>query len=289
MNHQPRRPLRRLLAVAVSAAFGLLGAVAVAGPASAQSVSVSGSCAWDAAASEWVVTWTIESQPPADADSYRLTTMDVTPDGSDVDGIATAADGAFPHAAAESLVGEQRLPADAASASLTIRAEWDTGEKDDRDRHGAVQIPADCQRDGPGQLDAIGQQTVDCEALAVAVTNPSARDLVLTFVPSVGGASDVEVPGGVSMTVEFPPSEGLTVDVLVDGAPVALEEPIAITPEEWAALDCDAAGEADGGEGGDLPATGTTVTIVAAGALALLALGAGLYLVARRRRITFTA
>jgi LPXTG-motif cell wall-anchored protein len=59
---------------------------------------------------------------------------------------------------------------------------------------------------------------------------------------------------------------------------------IEITAEEFAALECD-----DDGEGGGLPETGVPTAIVASGAAALLALGAGLYLVARSRRITFTA
>lgn len=49
-------------------------------------------------------------------------------------------------------------------------------------------------------------------------------------------------------------------------------------------LDCE-----DGGEGGELPVTGTTTALIAGGAVLLLALGAGVYLIARRRRVTFTA
>ena len=45
----------------------------------------------------------------------------------------------------------------------------------------------------------------------------------------------------------------------------------------------------DAGEGGELPVTGTTATLIAAGAVLLLALGNGAYLIARRRRVTFTA
>ena len=41
--------------------------------------------------------------------------------------------------------------------------------------------------------------------------------------------------------------------------------------------------------GGELPITGSTTTLIAGGAVLLLAVGAGVYLVARRRRVTFTA
>jgi LPXTG-motif cell wall-anchored protein len=45
----------------------------------------------------------------------------------------------------------------------------------------------------------------------------------------------------------------------------------------------------DNGEGGELPETGTSTTLIIAGAFALLAVGGGLFAIARRRRITFSA
>jgi len=45
----------------------------------------------------------------------------------------------------------------------------------------------------------------------------------------------------------------------------------------------------DEGEGGELPKTGAPTGLIAAGAALMLTAGAGMYLVARRRRITFTA
>lgn len=47
--------------------------------------------------------------------------------------------------------------------------------------------------------------------------------------------------------------------------------------------------DCSGGGGGGLPITGTTITLVAGGAVLLLGLGTGVYLIARRRRVTFTA
>jgi len=106
-------------------------------------------------------------------------------------------------------------------------------------------------------------------------------------VPSTGNPVPVEVAGGGSATVEFPPTPGLSVDVQAGGQSIVdPAEPIQISAEQVDALECE---EEDDGGGGGLPATGTSALIVAAGALALLALGAGLYLIARRRRIRFTA
>ena len=53
-------------------------------------------------------------------------------------------------------------------------------------------------------------------------------------------------------------------------------------------IECEEPGE-DEGEGGELPVTGTTATLIAGGAVLLMALGTGAYLIARRRRVTFTA
>lgn len=86
----------------------------------------------------------------------------------------------------------------------------------------------------------------------------------------------------------FQPSEGLVITAvaLVGGAVVGEAELSwdALLVEEG--IECD---EEPPGEGGELPVTGNTTLLVAGGAVALLALGGGLFLVARRRRVTFTA
>ena len=97
----------------------------------------------------------------------------------------------------------------------------------------------------------------------------------MTFTPSVGEPQTVEVEGGQTKSVTFPGSEGLTVVVTAfgeDSAPVAWEKP-----------------DNCGGGGGSLPTTGPKAGLIAGGAGALLALGAGLFVFARRRRIRFTA
>jgi LPXTG-motif cell wall-anchored protein len=278
---------QRLLAIASTACLGLLaggvGAVAVAGPASAQTANVSGSCAWDPDGEEWLVTWTITTDAPDGVSSYRLLSVATAPDGSPVDGIAATGDaGEFPLDADQPLVGEQRLPEGATSATLTVLAEWDNQQQ--QEQSGEVAIPVDC-----GTQDVVSQWSLDCTALTITVDNPATEDATLTFVPDPGEAVVVEVAGGDSATVNFPPSEGLAVDVRFQGRSVAdPADPIEVTPEALAASDCTEDTAAEGG-GGGLPATGTSTIIVVAGALVLLALGASLYLIARRRRIRFTA
>jgi LPXTG-motif cell wall-anchored protein len=274
---------RRALAVASSALLGLLGgAVLLAGPADAHTSTVAGSCAWDAQAAEWVVTWTVTGDAPDEVDAFRLLSVEATPPESAVTGIVpTPESEGFPHDAHEPLVGEQRLPEGASAASLAVRAEWDNGQQDGEARGGEVQIPADCE-----QPDLLSQWSLDCDSVTITVQNSSEAVATVTFIPNTGNAVPVEVAGGGSATVEFPPSPGLSVDVQVGGESIVdPANPIEVSAEQMNALEC----EEEGGGGGGLPATGTSTLIVAAGALALLALGAGLYLIARRRRIRFTA
>ena len=115
-----------------------------------------------------------------------------------------------------------------------------------------------------------------CDDFTWEVVNPAdGRALSVTFTPSVGEPQTVEVEGGQTKSVTFPGSEGLTVVVTAfgeDSTPVAWEKP-----------------DNCGGGGGSLPQTGPKAGLIAGGAGALLALGAGLFLVARRRRVSFTA
>lgn len=83
----------------------------------------------------------------------------------------------------------------------------------------------------------------------------------------------------------FQAAEGLevTVAATVGGEPVEIPEPVVSYDD--AGLGCPGG---DDGEGGELPTTGITTMLIAGGAAALLALGGGLFLVARKRRVTFT-
>lgn len=150
--------------------------------------------------------------------------------------------------------------------------------------------PGDEDEDNGNELEppdeSLGEWDFNCEVIEVTLHNIFGEDLTLTFVSSAGDSVEVEVAGGESTTVEFPSAEGLTVDILFEGQSIIdPNTPIEITSEEWADEGC------AGGEGGDdqLPVTGSSTLLIAGGALALLALGGGLYLVARRRQVSFTA
>ncbi len=95
-------------------------------------------------------------------------------------------------------------------------------------------------------------------------------------------------PGADPVSLGFEGSAGLafTVSVTLNGELVEFEEgPLTFSfDEETAELDCDAEGE-----GGELPVTGISTGLIALGAVVLLAIGGGLFFLARRRRVTFTA
>jgi LPXTG-motif cell wall-anchored protein len=120
-----------------------------------------------------------------------------------------------------------------------------------------------------------------CDEFAFEVTNPEdGAPITVTFTPSTGEPQTIDVAPGAVETVTFPGTEGLTVTPSADGM---TGEPIAWEPE-----DCEAAPPTGGG-GGELPETGIAAGAIAGGAAVLLAIGAVLYFLARRRRVTFTA
>lgn len=95
-------------------------------------------------------------------------------------------------------------------------------------------------------------------------------------------------PGADPTALGFAGSEGLeiTVGLILNGEAVEFEEGenVVSFDDETAELDCD-----EGGEGGELPVTGSSTTVIALAAVVLLAVGGGMFLIARRRRIRFTA
>ncbi|HEY8452020.1 MAG TPA: LPXTG cell wall anchor domain-containing protein [Natronosporangium sp.] len=83
-----------------------------------------------------------------------------------------------------------------------------------------------------------------------------------------------------------PPPEETTPPVEETTPPVEETTP---PPAEETTPPEETAPPADEGEGGELPRTGNQAVLFGVGALVMLAVGGAMYLVARRRRITFTA
>jgi len=105
------------------------------------------------------------------------------------------------------------------------------------------------------------------------------------FKTSDGDAGSVVVAPGKSATRTFPASKGFTVYVFSE----ALGVNDFTDQFTWEQPD-NCGGAAGGGEtGGGLPKTGPQTAAIAGGAGVLLATGLTMFLVARRRRIRFTA
>lgn len=119
-----------------------------------------------------------------------------------------------------------------------------------------------------------------CDTLTVGIDNPATgKPETVTFTPSVGEPKTVTAAPGEVKTVDFPASEGLTVEAVPASAP---DEAATIAYE--APDDCD-----DSGDGGPLPVTGVAIGGIAGGAALLLAGGVALFVMARRRKVKFTA
>lgn len=285
----PSRLTRRLVAGAAGLALGVAGTLALASPASAHHPTVDGNAVCDEATGEWVITWTVAN---SEHDlTGTLSAVTVTPEAT----LTTIVVGAtLPVSGDGPLQEEQRVPGDTTAASLTVEGTWiRDGNKIVKSADKSLELGGECAPgEEPPEDEELGEFSFDCETLKITFTNPTEEELTVAFVPSTGDAVELAVAPGETGEAEFTASEGLSVAVQINGEDVELEEPIEITSEEWAELNCD---EDDGGAGGGdddepaLPLTGSSTTLIAGGALALLALGGGMYLVARRRRVTFTA
>ena len=135
---------------------------------------------------------------------------------------------------------------------------------------------------GPSETPVTEPQFVydnTCDTLTVGIEVPAnwPEDITVTFTPSTGEPKTIVGKRGETTTVDFPASEGLKVTATPKGYE---DETASITYEKPA--DC-------GGEGGGLPVTGAAAGGIAGGAAVLLAAGAVLFVLARRRKVRFTA
>ncbi|MFC4021339.1 cell wall anchor protein [Micromonospora sp. GCM10011542] len=142
---------------------------------------------------------------------------------------------------------------------------------------GGWEQPEDCQ-------EPAGTYDSTCDQMIFKVVNPEdGISLTSTFTPSTGAAKTVTIAPGKTETIAFAASKGFSVTVTGDldsGGALAWEQPEG----------CDKGGAGGGNEDEPtLPLTGAAAGGIAAGAVALLALGAVLFVIARRRRVRFTA
>jgi len=256
--------------------MGAAATLALASPASAHHPIVSGTADCDETTGEWVVTWTVEnSERDLEGEITKVTT---TPDMA----LSTITVGAtVPKRGAGALTEEVRVGNDVTSASLSVEVRWErTFPWNNRirvieaERSATVTLGGDCAPTAP-----VVESTSDCDSLTVTVTNPAKEPL--EAVVTVGeDTRTLEVEPGATAEASFPAGEGTVATATIGDASVDLPW---VEPE-----DCDEPGGGGGDEREDLPVTGAPAGLLAGGAALLLAAGAGMYLVARRRRVTFT-
>jgi LPXTG-motif cell wall-anchored protein len=300
-----KSPLRRTAVLAAGALIGLSGAFALAGPASAHHNIVKGESSCDKVAGEWVVNWTV--QAVGNAPTYKWTEVTLTPAGTTISNPDLKVNGKDLDNN-KPLTGEQRVPGSESSSSLTVKAEWTTGKASET---GTVNFGGKCEKtpseepstpteepstpteepstppvipsDLPGEAEPILE--ADCDTITIGLDNPAdGVQYTLKFKTSKGETRTLVIKPGEKKTETFSATTGFKIDLTITATyegkvfsetiPVEYEQP----------EDCD-----NSGSGGGLPLTGAAAGSIAGGAGALLAVGAGLFFMARRRKVKFTA
>lgn len=123
----------------------------------------------------------------------------------------------------------------------------------------------------------------DCTSMTIGADNPEdGIEFTLKLKTSKGEERTVTVAPGERKTEKFSASKGFKVTLTVTVEGESASETVAFQEPE----DCEAG---SGGGDGQLPVTGAAAGGIAAGAGALLAIGAVLFFMARRRKVKFTA
>jgi LPXTG-motif cell wall-anchored protein len=122
---------------------------------------------------------------------------------------------------------------------------------------------------------------MDCTTLTIGLDNPAnGVDITLHFKTSKGEKRTTLISKGQKKTEKFSATPGFTITVSADGIDNGGSETIAYKKP---------AGCSGNGSGGGLPVTGAAAGTIAGGAALLLIVGGVLFVMARRRKVKFTA
>lgn len=207
------RTLKRVLGLTGSVALGIAGAVTFASGAQAHHPEIKGitECAQDGG---WTVVWQV-----TDWDSYNDSVGTITEVSAELnEGSEIAVGAELPaYDSGDYLEGSQDIAAGVASASITIKGEWDNGAKGESSL--TVSSPAEgCEGEEPTPDYQFGGQS-DCVGIYVWAENFNPDELAeFTFAPSNGDAVTA-TPEVDDYFEEYflldSAEEGLTVDVYV--------------------------------------------------------------------------
>ncbi|MET8152375.1 LPXTG cell wall anchor domain-containing protein [Actinoplanes sp. NPDC049668] len=319
-------PLRRTAAVAAGALIGLTGVVALAGPASAHHPVIVGGTSCVNEDGTWQVEWKIVNSENDLAGT--ITNVELTPATTKIYGIGPETPLPILGQGSITAV-QSSLQATDTAANIKVTAEWlRNGETVTSSRTSEVPVtksdevckettnptpsptvtPSTTPSATPSATpsttpSATPSATVSeepstppkptkepefvydetCDTVTVGITVPKDwhEDITVDFVTSEGDSKTVVGKRGETTTVEFPAVDGMTITATPKGyegedATITYEQP----------EDCGGSG---GGEEPSLPLTGAAAGSIAGGAAVLLAVGAGLFFMARRRKVKFTA
>jgi LPXTG-motif cell wall-anchored protein len=236
--------LKRTTAVLAGSLLGLVGAVALAAPASAHHADITGTPVCTTG-DNWKVDWKVTNWEGGKVGKIiAVTSVPADPALTVIKVDATMESGA-------SLTDTQAFTGAVTEASLEVTVVWES----DRGRKN-TNPPKDTKK-------AKVYKPAPCPTATPSVTPSSAPP---TSTPPVTSSPSVSPSVSVSPSTSASPTPSATPS----------PSPTPVVPGE-------------GGGGGTLPKTGVAVGGIAAGAGVLLALGAGLFMMARRRRVKFTA
>jgi LPXTG-motif cell wall-anchored protein len=275
-----KSPLRRTTAVLAGAVIGLAGVVATAAPASAHHPELTGTAAC-VEEGGWKVDWTLTAVAPHEKVG-TIVKVESTEGGSPLSKIVVDAT----VGANQTVTETQSFPVEVTKAKLVVAMKWD-GVDRKRIEH-KVEAPEGCKpptepeeppAEEPAQPTPILEVT--CDTMTIGLDNTTDEDITLLLTTSKGEERTLEIPAGEKGTEKFSADKGFSVTVGLEGTDET-EKVDYVQPEG-----CEGTG---GGSGEpELPETGAAVGGIAGGAGLLLVVGAGLFFLARRRKVKFTA
>jgi hypothetical protein len=283
---------RRTTAIVAGAVLGLGGALALVSPASAHTGELTSKS--DCTDTGWKTTWSLKTWATNGKDGVF---SQVTEKGTGsalkvfVEGGKVTGDGTF--------TDEQTFGKDVASAELKFHITWQDGNNTyHKDVYADAKPEKQCDYPTPTPTPTVkptptptatttapGEPTPileeDCTTITIGASNPAeGKEISLKFETSKGETRTTVIKPGETKTEKFSAVPGFTVKVTPTGIPGAKAETVAYEKPD----NCDTSGS-----GGGLPVTGAAAGTIAGGAALLLAIGAVMFVVSRRRKVKFTA
>ncbi|WIM95493.1 LPXTG cell wall anchor domain-containing protein [Actinoplanes oblitus] len=310
-----KSPLRRVATVAAGAALGLGGLAVFAAPASAHHSDIEAGTTCDTETGNWTVKWTVFGYAPEGVPTYHFETLETAAIGGKAGELVGLHKGEE-YKTNTPTEGTQALSADVTSITLTETVRF-SNNVGDTIHTKTVSRPEDCKKveetkspsptptttapssptvtpsttasapEEPLPDDLPGEPTpiykVTCDSMTFGFDNPAdGVEIKLHFKPSSGAEKDLVIAPGEKKSITLDAKAGFTVDVTITlnykGKTYTDTETVKFDDE--APADCDK---------DSLPVTGAAAGSIAGGAAVLLIGGGALFVMARRRKLRFTA